>query len=389
MRITSINIQGFRAIESQRLDFEDRLRRPRPVTVIAGPNGCGKTSILFAVTNALRGVMGYRTEDVPPPSQDDIRLPSGRGGWHNAPSETRVEVELAISKDEQQAIRKVLQIVGWDVPPALPDDRLKVTWRYPPGFDKDGKPHSVFSADVSPAIFHIRSWLAGRRLAINAWQNRMPGMTVDLLLQVGGLWLFPQDRNLLYRVVSGNGTAGQTLDDNPMIDMKQDAEFEDARSGSRPERSVSNILKFLSEYVWARDEKLPPERNWEKRVQELFNKVCAPKEYVGYKYRGDSPLGAPVIRDGDAQYPLSQAASGELVVLEYATRLTYPSPLDRSIILIDEPEIHLHPTWVRKLYMALPEWGHENQFILTTHSLELKQRAQADGCLVDLGSLDS
>ena len=43
------------------LSFEDALGRVQPVTVLAGPNGCGKTSILFAVIQALRGELPFYT----------------------------------------------------------------------------------------------------------------------------------------------------------------------------------------------------------------------------------------------------------------------------------------------------------------------------------------
>ena len=54
----------------------------------------------------------------------------------------------------------------------------------------------------------------------------------------------------------------------------------------------------------------------------------------------------------------------------------------------DEPEIHLHPSWIRQLYLVLPRLGENNQYLLTTHSAELRQRAVADHALVDLGELD-
>lgn len=58
------------------------------------------------------------------------------------------------------------------------------------------------------------------------------------------------------------------------------------------------------------------------------------------------------LKDNESTYPLHMAASGEQVIIEYLARLTYPSPMNHSIILIDEPEIHLHPAWIRQLYLA-------------------------------------
>lgn len=105
-------------------------------------------------------------------------------------------------------------------------------------------------------------------------------------------------------------------------------------------------------------------------------------------YQPDDPVGAPYFKDGDSIYPLDMAASGEQIIIEYLTRLTYPSPMNRSLILIDEPEVHLHPGWIRQLYRALPQIGKDNQYILTTHSLELRAMAAEDGVLVDMGEME-
>jgi DNA repair exonuclease SbcCD ATPase subunit len=49
MKLHSLDIENFRAIETISLDFTDYLGRPRPISLIVGPNGSGKTSILDAV----------------------------------------------------------------------------------------------------------------------------------------------------------------------------------------------------------------------------------------------------------------------------------------------------------------------------------------------------
>jgi hypothetical protein len=386
MRIASINIDNFRAIESLALSFLDGLGRIRQTTVIAGPNGSGKTSTLFAITNALRGATGYRTADVPIPTPDDIRLPKTyRAGWTAVRPESRVDIELQFDDAELNAIPELLRIVGKEQPPSIPNGRLTVHWWYPPGFDDRGNPRDWYFVDVEPSKPFVRSWLHARRLAIQAWIHKTPGMRHELLRAIGGIWFFPQDRNLRERVIgeeTGSVPNGLTAADS------SEEEDKDLDRPVRRERSVSDILHYLSDYAKNRESPLPDDRNWEKRIQDIFQRICAPKRYLGYLYREENPQGAPILQDGDSAYPLSHAASGEQVILEYATRMNYPTPLDRSIILIDEPEIHLHPSWIRHLYLALPHIGIANQYLLTTHSAELRQRAAADNALIDLGELD-
>lgn len=382
MKIISVHIHNFRAIEELSLHFTDNVGSSRPVTVLAGPNGCGKTTTLFAIVQALRGVMGYRTSDVPAPTNDDIRSPrSPAGRYVMEPAVVTVEIELAFDSEEQKAIPELLERLGKGKPPVLDDGRLRVRWQYPPGFDSDGSRRNWWSASVDPPESGVRAWLQARKWAI---QSRDSGIRNEFLSRVGGIVFFPQDRNLVTRVVSETGRLSGG-ENSGGVDDDGDDDDQMGRSAPR-ERSIAEILHYLSDYAKNRRPELPEEQNWEQRIRSIFHKICAPKKYLGYAYRPDDlEHGVPLLQDGDDEYPVSHAASGEQIVLEYVTRLTFPSPHDRSVILIDEPEVHLHPAWVRKLYLALPQIGTANQYILTTHSGELRRRAASDNALRDLG----
>ena len=53
---------------------------------------------------------------------------------------------------------------------------------------------------------------------------------------------------------------------------------------------------------------------------------------------------------------------------QFLSFLCYNAFLTRSVVIIDEPEISLHPDWQRRLISTLESQKSENQFILTTHS---------------------
>ena len=383
MYITSVSVENYRAISKRTISFTDSSGMPRPVSVIVGPNGCGKTSILFGIMQALRGVMGYRTTDVPEPTRDDIRLPaSTQTGWTDKPPESTVEVELQFSDEEQKIIPEVMKRLHKAPPPDLPDGRIVVQWKYPPGFDSDGVKREWWCGSVSPHLDNVRFWLMAKAWAIGAGRE----LGLDLVAKVGGLEFFPQDRNLLLRVVGGDDweESGTGWDESSSGQDEEQPDEVPSHRG-RHDRPVSDILESLAEYAAKRGNTLPDEWNREKRIQEIFDRVCSPKKYLGIKYREGIPY--PVLEDGSHIYPLGNAASGEQVILEYITRLIYRGQIMRSVILIDEPEIHLHPKWIRQLYLALPHIGHQNQFILTTHSDELRRRASADNAIIELGSL--
>jgi len=260
---------------------------------------------------------------------------------------------------------------------------VRLEWQYPPGRFGDGtnKPPN-FLRSSSP--YAAREMLQGRSRAISGYRDRKLSDR-GLLDKIGGIFLFPQDRNLQARVLGeGNGDVRERHAAEP----DEGVDTERHGRGVEP-RPIWGTLEYLSSYVRARRERedLPDAENWEKRIQDQFNAICRPKQYLGFFYEEDDPRGAPYIQDGDTIYPLSVAASGEQVILEYVTRLNHPSPVNHSLVLIDEPEVHLHPGWIRQLYRVLPEIGTGNQYIVTTHSLELRSMAAEDGALIDMGEL--
>lgn len=374
MRLRKVRIENFRAIRQSEIRFADALGTIRPVTVLAGPNGSGKTSVLFAIVQALRGVMGYRTSDVPEPEELDIHRPLSDGGLSRTPPLISVDLDLEFSDEERKAIREVMaEMSPQDALPELPSGRIQAVWKYPPRrFSNGTLEPDWFLNRTSPR--DAIPWFYGRKNAIAGWRSRKLSNR-SLLDRVGGIYLFPQDRSLRSRVMGESVVEGEAVPTG-------------TERKNRDASSVWGVLEYLSSYSRGeRPEPLKPEEDWEQRIRTNFNRICAPKEYLGFMYKSDDPLGAPYFKDNGSTYPLSMAASGEQVIIEYLARLTYPSPMNHSIILIDEPEIHLHPAWIRQLYLALPKIGIGNQYIVTTHSTELYAAAARDQALIEMGQL--
>jgi energy-coupling factor transporter ATP-binding protein EcfA2 len=404
MKLRRLNIENFRAIKTKEIRFDDAVGRIRPVTVLAGPNGCGKTSVIFAIVQALRGVMGYRTIDVPDPDDLDIFREATVGGLVSRRLSAVVDLDLEFDAIELESIPQVFKetrdlrsrresepgqiaadsdtggqagdslVQEAETLPELPGGRLFITWKFPPERNPDGSfkpPWFLSNSDPWGAV----PWLYGRKYAVRGWLNRRL-TNRSILDNVGGLFLFPQDRNLQSRVV---GTTTR------FPGFREGFGHDQGQRSSREVISVWGILEYLSSYSQA--QRQAKEDIWEDRIRDGFKRICAPKEYLGFMYQQGDPNGAPYFRDGDSTYPLHMAASGEQVIIEYLTRLTHPSPMNHSLILIDEPEVHLHPGWIRQLYRALPQIGVDNQYILTTHSTELRALAAEDGSLVSMGEM--
>ena len=71
-------------------------------------------------------------------------------------------------------------------------------------------------------------------------------------------------------------------------------------------------------------------------------------------------------RDG-LTYDLAELSSGEQAVFPLLSEFVRLD-ISRSIVLVDELELHLHPPEQQALLAALPGLGPDCQFIVTTHS---------------------
>jgi predicted ATPase len=109
----------------------------------------------------------------------------------------------------------------------------------------------------------------------------------------------------------------------------------------------------------------PPRDDPYERLKAQYATVCAPHRIHGLEH---DDVGTHVVfSDGASQYPYEGLSSGEQMVLLFLIGFA-TERLHRSVILIDELELHQHPLWQRQLYNLLPAMGHDNQFIITTHS---------------------
>jgi len=266
-----------------------------------------------------------------------------------------------------------------------------ITWQYPQEQYPDGTLKPL--AFVRPSILGGATWLGLPRWAIRGWTSRPRRLVdLDLLDKIGILRMFAQNRGKRWVAAEERESFPPEVDVD--IDAEELQKEYERREELAPRRrstnaTVSAILKVLSDASHGRRPSgAPEEANIEDKVRDLFARICAPKRYIGYVYYGSSDVtGTPLLEEGDRQYPLSMAAAGEQVILDYLTQFVYPRPVNNSLILIDEPELHLHPRWIRQLYRALPMMGHGNQFIMTTHSPELRQMAAEENAIIDLGQL--
>jgi hypothetical protein len=112
-------------------------------------------------------------------------------------------------------------------------------------------------------------------------------------------------------------------------------------------------------------------------LKELFESFFPEKKFLGPQPTPDGSLSFPVRTQSGTEHDLDELSSGEKEILYGYLRIRSSAPQD-SIILLDEPELHLNPRLIR----GLPEFYRkhlgealQNQLWLVTHSDALIREA--------------
>ncbi|MFF5866732.1 AAA family ATPase [Pseudomonas sp. NPDC012596] len=112
-------------------------------------------------------------------------------------------------------------------------------------------------------------------------------------------------------------------------------------------------------------------------LKELFESFFPEKKFLGPQPTPEGSLSFPVITPNGTVHDLDELSSGEKEILYGYLRIRSSAPRD-SIILLDEPELHLNPRLIR----GLPEFYRKhlgealkNQLWLVTHSDALIREA--------------
>ena len=124
------------------------------------------------------------------------------------------------------------------------------------------------------------------------------------------------------------------------------------------------------------DEIRAPQREFQAVIDEMF----FGNKHVDFGPSGPSGVRAFAVRTENDKIPLSALSSGEKQVLQILLETLAASS---SAILIDEPEISLHPDWQKRLVGSMRRVNSEAQFILASHSPELMLQVSSE-CAFEL-----
>ncbi len=362
MKLAKLRIENFRQLGSAskpfELDFTDALGRVREFTLLVGPNGCGKTTILDAIAAAIGPTLEMPT--LRPGFKCSPRTVVPRGALN-----ARVTCWLRFDRAEIDTAQEVFRLA--EVADPVPDSpEVKLTWTYPDPRHKSDYGFSHCDPSTSWTLLKARVQIA-RLLATGrvGW---------EWFQRAGGVFTFDQERTGLGKTISRqvwniiHGTAEATRGK--------------ALRRTTDPRTILIALALQALVPLVDDGPRPP--NQFHQIQERYADMCSPRRIVGAV---QDELGEFDIyfNDGQHEYRYEGLSSGEKMVLLVLIRFV-AEHMHRSLVLVDELELNEHPLWQRRLLHMIPRIGDGNQIIATTHSPYLRDAVPPEA-VFDLGDL--
>lgn len=334
MRLEHAKIQNFKTIRDLSLSFLAPNGEPRALTLLLGDNGSGKTTVLQAIALTL----SLATRRVGEPADLDWQGFLAERVGSLGPS--RIELAVIFSEDELDATRGLFEAWIAQQPPetrhhfAAPGHSNRVTLIY-----EDG---AVSSPQGDGAV----SQFLGRYF-IRGLLKTHDDAARDSFPRVGDVFWFDQNRNL-----ATLGTEGKT--------------------------GINRLRNHLVRwYAYHTSERVTPATDYLQRLEDLFARFFPGARFVGTEPRRglfslDDFDSYFLIQRGDRVYDIAEMSSGEQAIFPMLYEFARLS-IARSVVLIDELELHLHPPLQQMLLSALRTIGPDCQFLVTTHSPYLEE----------------
>ena len=329
MKLLRLTCAGVRGVPDGTYSFTDaRTGAPLPVVLVTGGSASGKTSLLETIVGAKEAVGSYGG------SLDPMRL--RRPGAHGA----RITATWLLSDAERDHA-------------AIEQPEHTVTWELGTGAPR---------AQVEPEL---------RRLFSS--YSRAPGR--------GKLEYFPADR----RIVAGPRAAfGQPSEDAlPRLRATRDPQKYACLIDGLREAALTHAAtaaQVLSERGIALRQNVPD------ALQPYKDAVAAMLPELrlrGFDLADEGGL-CFLRRTLDDHAALAELSESERQGVLFALAFRYFG-LEESLVLIDEPELHIHAADRVRFLRALVGLGTGNQLIVATGAAELVQAA-APGQVIDLAT---
>jgi len=336
MFLKNVRVKDFRAIREVNLSLEGKKR-----LLLIGDNASGKTSLLQAITLTL----GLATGNLRNPAEFSKRW---KGFYlHRLSPSALVEIEVERDEEEMQVLEKEIWplVKKYDphfrVEPDFDSKVITLKWtkfRRKP-FSKPKNPGSRFA-------------LSGRTYVKALWhKHKAIGYkeTVSFFRKLGDIFWFDQRRSFeswweVFPLLTEEVT---TKSESPTWEV-----------GVQKAREL--LQHWWSHYVLEKEDSLLFQL--QQRIRKIFQ-----AEFLGPVEPRDEKSWYFILERNGKRYDIGEMSSGEEAIL-YLLLNSLRVQVNRSVIIVDEPELHLNPKEQRWLMMNLEEFFPNCQIIMASHS---------------------
>lgn len=341
MKIREITVRNYKKfIETKTIRFCDEEGNVNGMNLILGENGCGKTSILQAIVAAIAPLTrpGFRVQDLDWSGFNYRYIQSGR-------TPLKIDIKVDLSPTEIQTTQFYYD--------RLKEMDEKNRFNTQPGQDETvflsldyGKGKTV--AKKMKSLFQLYGYQYAKQL------SQFEPNPLSLFNNVGSIFWYTENRN----------------------SFSLSSPFADDNSGKTNSLDAirSSLTKYYYFHIDLSQGRVVKEGqvDFYEKLNQLYSKVFPNRHLVGAAPRFDDSIenhDVPdfFLSDGQNQYEISEMSAGERAIFPILMDFARYN-INNSIIIIDEVELHLHSPLQQALIRALPLFGNNNQFILTSHS---------------------
>lgn len=310
--LTRIHIERFRRLqEPLTVSLVDTLDRPLDTLVVAGSNGAGKTSFLEAILFGL-GQERLIVRGVPEGEQRSFMR-------HRFPTDAIVDLTFSLDGAPGETLRY-----------ARDAGRFRVRREGPDGAREEIDLHDLADLPAHLAALPDELQIEEPRY-FSSW--RAPALVGALAPSIGGS-VEPTEANRVAALKQR------------IINLAARSAF--GRSSTAVDVLLARLNKAWSYFHVTDGTHIAPDV-----VDPDDEKTALFDLYV-------------LNRDGSRRCAIDDVSAGELELIAMAGELMVDDK--PRLVLVDEPELHLHPEWVSQIKRALRSFAPGAQFILSTHA---------------------
>ena len=393
MRLEKLTIRNLRAVEELHIENIDQ------GVVIAGPNGCGKSSVLDSIRVLKSSMGGYDPQEYQQwwgeMGINTRRAGAGASVLRDKTKEGLIEGQFKLSDAELEYLKS--------------NDRHdlveELAWRYVlPG---QSEWQLRWQGILTPEMLQKRDEVLQVARNVDATiQNELKGEHF-----VGKFWIDAYGRihaesHATLRLICSSYAPGRlgvidyhgsqrvyAREELSQITLNEDDEETRRRTSSlynwggkyqnlKNAMASEFVRDILKQSKLQNTDRLDTRRTMISGMSELVSQFLQGKVFEGPKVDRNGRIVFPIHTLDGAEHDINDLSSGEKEVVFGYLRARTITPRN-SIILVDEPELHLNPALIQGLPRFYQEYmgeSRENQLWLVTHSdVFLREAVETNG----------